>query len=48
MNADVFCLKNQRVTVGEAVQKIRERREAVSCFYIYVVDDDNRLLGCCR
>jgi len=44
MNADVFCL-NQQVTVGEAIQKLRERREAVSCFYIYVVDDDGRLLG---
>ncbi len=45
MNPDFFALDSQ-LTVDEAIQKIRDAGDLLeSVFYIYVVDETNRLLG---
>ena len=44
MTTEVFTL-HDRITTGEAIKKLQDHEEAEMVFYLYVTDDDNRLVG---
>ena len=44
MNTEVFTL-NEGITAGEAIKTLQDQEEAEMVFYLYITDDDDRLVG---
>lgn len=44
MSTDVFTL-NAGLTVGEAIKDLQNQEAAEMVFYLYIIDDDNHLIG---
>ena len=44
MNTEVFTL-NEGITAGEAIKTLQDQEEAEMVFYLYITDNDDRLVG---
>ena len=44
MNTEVFTL-HESITAGEAIQTLQDQEGAEMVFYLYITDDDDRLVG---
>ena len=44
MNTEVFTL-NEGITAGEAIKTLQDQEDAEMVFYLYITDDDDRLVG---
>ena len=44
MNTEVFTL-HEDITAGEAIKTLQDQEDAEMVFYLYITDDDNRLVG---
>ena len=44
MNTEVFTL-NENFTAGEAIKTLQDQENAEMVFYLYITDDDDRLVG---
>ena len=44
MNTEVFTL-HEGITAGDAIKTLQDQEEAEMVFYLYVTDDDDRLVG---
>ena len=44
MNTDVFTL-HESITAGEAIKTLQDQEDAEMVFYLYITDDDDRLVG---
>ena len=44
MNTDVFTL-HESITAGEAIRNLQDQENAEMVFYLYITDDDDRLVG---
>ena len=44
MNTEVFTL-HEGITAGEAIKTLQDQEEAEMVFYLYITDDDDRLVG---
>ncbi len=44
MNTEVFTL-NDSITAGEAIKTLQDQENAEMVFYLYITDDDDRLVG---
>ena len=44
MNTEVFTL-HESITAGEAIKTLQDQEEAEMVFYLYITDDDDRLVG---
>ena len=44
MNTEVFTL-HESITAGEAIKTLQDQEDAEMVFYLYVTDDDDRLVG---
>jgi len=44
MNTEVFTL-HEEITAGEAIKTLQDQEDAEMVFYLYITDDDDRLVG---
>ena len=44
MNTDVFTL-HESITAGKAIKALQDQEDAEMVFYLYITDDDDRLVG---
>ena len=44
MNTEVFTLR-ETITAGEAIKTLQDQEDAEMVFYLYITDDDDRLVG---
>ena len=44
MNTEVFTL-HESITAGEAIKTLQDQEDAEMVFYLYITDDDDRLVG---
>ncbi len=44
MNTDVFTL-HESITAGDAIKTLQDQEDAEMVFYLYITDDDDRLVG---
>ena len=44
MNTEVFTL-HESITAGEAIKTLQDQENAEMVFYLYITDDDDRLVG---
>ena len=44
MNTEVFTL-HERITAGDAIKTLQDQEDAEMVFYLYITDDDDRLVG---
>ena len=44
MNTDVFTL-HENITAGQAIKTLQDQEDAEMVFYLYITDDDDRLVG---
>ena len=44
MNTEVFTL-HESITAGEAIKTLQDQEDAEMMFYLYITDDDDRLVG---
>ncbi len=44
MNTEVFTL-HENITAGEAIKTLQDQEDAEMVFYLYITDDDDRLVG---